>query len=252
MSHPVAQWLDSISHMRHDGWCFNGLYLERGKTRGIRIPLLDAAQADMLALEPWQQHKVPGFFSKLTTLELQRGQRVLEPAAVIRQLFPKLRITNGHAIYRYDVGGVTYLIPALFFISRLFLNDPVSAGYLLQPGMLESAIDPAPMRDDQSITLRLPPYLYASRCSLARAKLSAWLAIDRSARTAWSHVWLSATKGLIDTALPQVAMTGRVGGVMVADLRLVSWSRDLTFHLGLPNNIVVVGKAGRRRTFATR
>lgn len=248
----AAQWFDSISESRHDGWAFNGICLKGGNTQAVRIPVLSAVNADMVRLEAWQSQKTEGFFEKLTNLDVASGQRVLGSPAVVRRLVPGLQVSDKHALYRYDIDGLTYLVPALFFIDRLFLSNRTAAKYLFQPGMLESSVDPASVRTTDSITLRLPPTMYASKCSLARAKLTAWLAMDATARKAWAGVWAAATSGRIDTALPKITMTGRVGGFALGDQRFVSWSRELSFDLGLPEKIILKGRGGRMRILKTR
>lgn len=241
-------WFDGILQEETGQWVLDALKSTQGRVEHGRIPLAESVRFDMLSLGQWSQMRTSTFFEEVS-ISLGGGERLIDARPIIRKLLPGMPVTSRHAVFRFDVGEQVYLIPALFLISRLFLTVRSVAKYLLQPGMFDSFIDPAPVVRPDIVQIRLPPHLSVNQCSEGLARAMAWLAVDHSAARAWSSVWFKAVSGCIDLDLPSVIMHGRFGGLEIDGIRLVSWSREITVNTGLPNILQVTSRRGTQRVF---
>lgn len=248
MSNHFVAWFDGIEQSSRGEWCFDGLYLKERETLHQPVPVFEAVEQDLLRLDAWSATGAEGFFEKVS-LNLSRGQKLLSPRPVLRRLIPGLKLSSRHAIYRFEVGNEIYLVPALFFINELYFSCASAAPYLLQPGVLENYVDPAPELVADSVRIRLPPSMVVSRCKEDTACMLAWMALTPEAPKCWGSIWFNAWENRIDLRLPDVSMTGRLGGYVVDGMRFVCWSREVTFDRGLPPVVVVSGKRGRQKTF---
>lgn len=224
------------------------IQVEKGQARRLQVPFLNSPGMEMTTLGTWAQMRSQTFFEE-ASIFLAAGQRLLDTRPIVRTLWPGLQVSDRHAIFRFDVEGRVYLVPALFLIGRLFLTVRSVAKYLLQPGMFESFVDPAPVIEDDLVRIRLPPHLSVNQCSEGLARTMAWFAVDRSASKAWRSIWFKGVGGRIDLDLPTLTMSGRLGGVELDGMRLVTWSRELTFNTGLPNNLIVTSRRGNEKAF---
>jgi len=213
-----------------------------------RVPFSESFGMDMTSLGQWSQMRAQTFIEE-ASIFLGGGQRLLDTGAVIRNLWPGLSVSDRHAVFRFDVGEKIYLVPALFLIGRLFLSVRSVAKYLLQPGMFESFIDPAPIVKKGEVHLRLPPHISVNQCSEGLARAMAWLAVDRSAERAWRSVWFKAMSGRIDLDLPDVTLHGRFGGIEVDGMHLITWAREVTANTGVPNLLWVTSRRGTQKLF---
>lgn len=247
MNPPVA-WLDSVFRDRSGQWVLDALSVQNGRAVKFQIPLSQGIGGDMFTLDPWSQLQADTFFQEVS-IPLERGQRLINPCPIVRNIWRGLPVSDKHAIFRFEVGEQAYLIPALFLISRLFLGNKSVGKYLLQPGMLETFVDPAPIQKDGTLNIRLPPHIPSTSCSEGLARTLAWLAVERSAEQAWRSVWFKMSAGRIDLDLPAASLHGRLGGVVIDNMRLVTWSREVTVNTSVPNTLVVTGKRGTQKLF---
>lgn len=248
MKVPGIAWFDGVFQDELGRWVLDAVAMEYGRLEHRRVPFHESAGMDMTCLGQWSQMRTETFFEE-ASIFLGHGQRLMDARAVIRKLWPGLPVSDRHAVFRFDVGERVYLLPALFLIGRLFLSVRSAAKYLLQPGMFESFIDPAPVVGDGAVHIRLPPHISVNQCSEGLARVMAWLAVDRSAERAWRSVWFKAMSGSIDLDLPAVTLHGRLGGVEVDGMRLVTWSRETTANTGLPSILRVTSRRGTQRLF---
>lgn len=248
MSKPGVAWFDGVSRDELGHWVLEALALTNGNLVRRRVPFSESFGMDMTSLGQWSQMRAETFIEEANFF-LGNGQRLMDAGAVVRNIWPGLAVSDRHAVFRFDVGEKIYLIPALFLIGRLFLSVRSVAKYLLQPGMFESFIDPAPIVKNGEVHLRLPPHISVNQCSEGLARAMAWLAVDRSAERAWRSVWFNAMSGRIDLDLPAVTLHGRFGGIEVDGMRLVTWSRETTANTGLPNILRVTSRRGTERLF---
>ncbi|WP_018990888.1 hypothetical protein [Aromatoleum toluclasticum] len=248
MKNPNIAWFNGVFRDEAGQWMLDALMSENGQTAHRPVAILESARMDMTSLGQWAQMRAQTFFEE-TSLFLAHGQKLVDARPLIRKLSPGLQVSNRHAVFRFDVGSHIYLVPGLFIIGRLFLSVRSVAKYVLQPGMFESFVDPAPLVRDGTVTIRLPPHLSVNQCSEGLARALAWLAVDESAARAWRSVWYNAMDGRIDLTLPEVTMHGRLGGIEIEGMRLVTWSREVTFNTNVPGNLQVTSKRGTTKVF---
>jgi hypothetical protein len=241
-------WFDGILQDEAGQWVLDALTFEQRKMAHRRVSLAESVGMDMTTLGSWSQMRTASFFEKFS-ISLSGGQRLMDARPLLRKLWPGLPMSDRHAVFRFDVGQHVYLIPALFLIGRLFLTVRSVAKYLLQPGMFDSFVDPAPVVRPDIVQIRLPPHLSVNQCSEGLARTMAWLAVDRSAAQAWRSVWFKAMSGRVDLDLPTATMHGRFGGIEIDGIRLISWSRELTVNTGLPNILQVTSRRGNQKIF---
>lgn len=248
MKVPGVAWFDRVFQDELGRWVLDAVAMENGRLEHRRVPFQASAGMDMTSLGQWSQMRTETFFEE-ASIFLGYGQRLMDARAVICKLWPGLPVSDRHAVFRFDVGERVYLLPALFIIGRLFLSVRSVAKYILQPGMFESFIDPAPIVGDGMVQIRLPPHISVNQCSEGLARVMAWLAVDRSAERAWRSVWFEAMNGRIDLDLPAVTLHGRLGGVEVDGMRLVTWCRETTANTALPSILRVTSRRGTERLF---
>jgi hypothetical protein len=241
-------WFDGILQDETGQWVLGALTFDQRKMAHRRLTLAESVGMDMTTLGSWSQIRTATFFEAFS-ISLSGGQRLMDARPVLRKLWPGLPVSDRHTVFRFDVGEQVYLVPALFLISRLFLTVRSVAKYLLQPGMFESFIDPAPVVHPDIVQIRLPTHLSVNQCSEGLARAMAWLSIDQSAARAWRSVWFKAMSGCIDLDLPTATMHGRFGGIEIDGVRLVSWSREMTVNTGLPDLLQVTSRRGTQKTF---
>lgn len=248
MKKPGVAWFDGMSRDESGSWVLEALAMDNGSLARRRIPFSESFGMDMTSLGQWSQMRTQTFIEE-ASIFLGGGQRLLDAGGVIHSLWPGLPVSEKHAVFRFDVGEKIYLVPALFLIGRLFLSVRSVAKYLLQPGMFESFIDPAPIVKNGEVHLRLPPHISVNQCSEGLARAMAWLAVDRSAERAWRSVWFKAMSGRIDLDLPDVTLHGRFGGIEVDGMRLITWAREVTANTGVPNLLWVTSRRGTQKLF---
>lgn len=244
-------WLDAITHTRHAGWCYQGIRSGKELEPTLVQPAEELKQ-HLYYRTPWQEQLDEGFFITVDIPDIARGQRLINPRPVIRSLIPGLKSTGKHALYRFDIDGEIYVFPALFFIAWLYLRRRALAHYLFMPGMLESHLDPSPELKDEEIIMRVGPSFNRKWLTGDNARFMAWLALHADVRRAWGSVAEHALRGEIDLALPHASMQGRVGGIKVAGLNFIGWSREMTFDYGFPQKNIRMIQGSRQVALKAR
>ncbi len=244
-------WLDSISHTRHSGWCYEGITSGKEAAPALINPH-EELKNHLYYRTAWQQQLDEGFFVSVDIPDIASGQRLINPKPVVRALFPGMKTSGRHALYRFDIDGEIYIFPALFLIAWMFLKRQAIAHYLFQPGMLESQLDPSPELSEDEVIMRVTPSFCLNSLTGDIARLMAWLALRQDARRAWSSVVEYAMHGKIDLVLPHASMEGRVGGVKVSGMNIVGWSREMTFGFGFTQKTIQVIRGSQQVRIISR
>jgi len=254
------RWLRTMSLVGSTDWAFEAVPISAGKPP-MHIHPQDLVHEDCFHLDHAQSLRTRGFYRGVAIPDLSTLQPLLKTDSLVRALAGKAAVPNRHTIFRFDSEDTTFLIPAFFFINRLFLRRGPFAKYLYQPGRLESQLHAEHFDSPNSTRVVLGRGIRLVGLGDESLRFLAWVGSSRDARNAWHSVGAAASGREISIRLPNVSLRGFVGGIETPAGLMVGWGRDVSIRgplsdarisLDKKNRVVDVGEPGIAQQAASR
>ncbi len=186
-------WLAGLQKNAKNDWLLN--VVTRGESSGgfvmWKLPIgLFPVLALGYTFHDGQLDKITyGEYADVIIPNLAEGQET-DSSAIPAELYPFYGWSSGvQRLFRYEVGRVEYLIPAMELIRSLFLHNKTLANYIMQPGGIMTLY--RPIMPGYSSRLQLDFTQKMPVRSLKRPFLLefAWLAVDPEGRRSWDSVY---------------------------------------------------------------